>query len=182
MDKGVDANFKRSRLAHNNTVKIVSMIQKALNTGRAHVVEMRTIGRYIVYSLNSIIEECMKSIDNMSNVKSKGKGKIGSKGRDMYSYAMTNVKDELENILKELSKSIPKTYESTILPNGYVDKTVFEELVKIDNEITSNLKLLSMYLSDRSIDSDRIDEINSMLKEIRMHITERINICKKLDR
>jgi len=180
MDKGVDANFKRSRLAHNNTVKIVSMIQKVLNTGRAHVVEMRTVGRYIVYSLNSIVEECIKSIDNMNNVKSKGKSKI-SKGKDMYSYAMINVKDELEDILKELSKSIPKTYESTILPNGYVDKTVFEELVKIDNEITSNLKLLSVYLADTSVDSDRIDEINSMLKEIRMHITERINICKKLD-
>ncbi len=179
----MDANFKRSRLAHNNTVKIVSMIQKALNTGRAHVVEMRTIGRYIVYSLNSIVEECMKSIDNMSNVKSKGKGKgkISSKGRDMHSYALINVKDELEDILKELSKSIPKTYEATILPNGYVDKTVFEELIKIDNEITSNLKLLGVYLADRSVDSDRIDEINSMLKEIRMHITERINICKKLD-
>jgi hypothetical protein len=69
-----------------------------------------------------------------------------------------------------------------MLPNGYIDKAIFGELVKIDNEIAYNIKLLSNYLADVKksgvINDDNVKEISSILSEIELYMDQRDNICK----
>ncbi len=178
MDKGVDANYKRSTLAHNNIVKAVSIIQKALSTGKANTTEIKSVSRYVTYSISNEANTCIKYIDGMMARNSKSKR---SRVKEYYGNILHNIKDRLNNMLVELTNSIPKSYESLILPNGHIDKVILGELIKIDNEIAYNLKILSDYLAynKRSAVNDScIEEISSILSEIELCIDQRKNICK----
>ena len=180
MDKGVDANYKRSSLTHNNIVKIVAIIQKSLNNGKANTIEMKSVSRYLTYYISTEINECIKCIESITEGK-RSKHKR-SRSIEYYNETLLAIRDRLHSIVKELTKSIPKAYESIILPNGYIDKAILGELVKIDNEITYNVKLLSNYLTDIKksgvVNGDNVKEISSILSEIELYIDQRDNICK----
>ncbi len=181
MDKGVDANYKRSTLTHNNIVKVVSIIQKALGTGKANATEIKSVSRYVTYSISSGANTCIKYIDGMIARNSKSKR---SRVKEHYNnIILHNIKDRLNNMLVELTSSIPKSYESLILPNGHIDKVILNELIKIDNEIAYNLKILSDYLVDNkrsAVNDSCIEEISSLLSEIELCVDERKNVCKRM--
>ncbi len=182
MDKGVDANYKRSTLTHNNIVKIVTIIQRTLNNGKANTIELKSVSRYITYYISTEVNKCIRYIDSIIEYKNYKSKRKRSSSVEYYNDTLLTIKDRLHTIVRELTNSIPEAYESIMLPNGYIDKAIFGELVKIDNEIAYNIKLLSNYLADVKksgiINDDNVKEISSILSEIELYIDQRDNICK----
>ena len=119
MFKGDDMEYKKP--IFNGVVKLASLLQRALETGRSNYIEMNEISRYMVYYVKTQIDDsCMYMNNVLNNYKNVEHFK-------QLSY-------DLKNIFNDTNKAIINGYEKLVAPNGSVNKSLLEQLIQIDTE------------------------------------------------
>lgn len=169
MDKGIDTNYKKSTYNSNNIIKIATILQKSLNNGKCSSIEMREVSRYIMQYIRANLEDCIKGLDEI--IRNNKDDRLG------------DVQSTLQSILHDV-KGIARAYEHVIAENGSVDKAILAALINIDNEMTSNIKLLNNHIAsikDTEINENEIKELSFLAGEIELNIKERGELIKKLE-
>ncbi|MEM1958809.1 MAG: hypothetical protein QW181_03650 [Candidatus Nitrosocaldus sp.] len=165
----MDANYKKSTYTSNNIIKIATILQKSLNNGKCTRSEMREVSRYIMQYIRTSLEDCMKGLNEI--IRNNNDDRLG------------DVQSTLQRILDDV-KGIARVYEQMVSENGSVDKAIFAALINVDNEMTSNLKLLNNHITsirDTGMNENEIKELSFLAGAIELNIKERRELIKKLE-
>jgi hypothetical protein len=170
MSKGDDTQYKKKeKPAFNGIVKLASLLQKALDTGRSNYVEMNEISRYVSYYIKTQIDDSSMYMDYILN-----------NHRDDNNFK--HLRNDLVTLFNELNETTSNGYERLVAPNGNVNRTMLEDLIQVDTEITSAMNLIKNAFmaaknSGEVTDYD-LKEINTVANELGKNIGERKNIVK----
>jgi len=170
MSKGDDTQYKKKeKPAFNGIVKLASLLQKALDTGRSNYVEMSEISRYVSYYIKTQIDDSVMYMDYILN-----------NYRDDNSFR--HLRNDLVTLFNELNETASNGYEKLVAPNGSVNRNMLEELIQIDTEITGAMNLIKNALmvaknSGEVRDYD-LKEIDTVVSELGKNIGERKSIVK----
>ena len=170
MSKSDDTQYKKkAKPAFNGIVKLASLLQKALDTGRSNYVEMSEISRYVSYYIKTQIDDSVMYMDYILN-----------NYRDDNSFR--HLRNDLVTLFNELNETASNGYEKLVAPNGSVNRNMLEELIQIDTEITGAMNLIKNALmvaknSGEVRDYD-LKEIDTVVSELGKNIGERKSIVK----
>gem|GEM_PF-1995081 len=170
MSKGHDAQYnKKEKQGFNGIVKLASLLQKALDTGRSNYVEMSEISRYMSYYIKTQTEDSSMHMDYILN-----------NYRDDNSFK--RLRNDLVTLFNQLNETAANGYEKLVAPNGSVNKGSLEGLIQIDTEITGAMNLIKNALMAAKIRGEVTDydlkEINSVASDLGRNIGERKVIVK----
>ena len=108
-------NFRRQRRLESRlgeTVRIASIVQKGMATGRSSYVEMRALDRLTNHNIKTRVEEIKKSI------------KLDS---------------ELQDLLSKIPPAMSDGYAKVLTPNGIIREAELDHLLSIDGDIVTCL-------------------------------------------
>jgi hypothetical protein len=170
MSKGHDAQFnKKEKQGFNGIVKLASLLQKALDTGRSNYVEMSEISRYMSYYIKTQTEESSTHMDYILNNYREDNG-------------FKRLRNDLVTLFGELNETASSGYEKLVAPNGSVNRGSLEELIQIDTEITGAMNLIKNALMAAKIRGEVTDyelkEINAVASDLGRNVAERKTIVK----
>ena len=170
MSKGDDTKYKKEqKAAFNGIVKLASLLQKALETGRSSYVEMNEISRYMGYYVKTQTDDTSMYMDYLLN-----NYKNGMK--------IKRLRDDLMNVFARINKNIISGYERLVAPNGKVSKSLLGQLIQIDTELTTTMNAIKSALMNAKkygeMPEDEVKEIASMVDDLALAITERKKILK----
>jgi len=171
MSKGDDTKYKKKeqKPAFNGITKLASLLQKALETGRSNYVEMSEISRYMSYYVKTQIDDNFMHMDYMLNNNKNGPD-------------FKQLRNELTNVFNDVNETIVNGYEKLVAPNGSVNKSLLEQLIQIDTEITTTMNMISSALmnakNNGEITGEEVKEITGMMIELTTNINERKKIVK----
>ncbi|HEX7033028.1 MAG TPA: hypothetical protein VF172_08515 [Nitrososphaera sp.] len=115
----VHKNFRRQRRLESRldqTVRIASIVQKGIATGRSSYVEMRSLDRLISHNIKAKVSEIKKSV---------------------------RLSTELDELLtKTLLHAVSDGYAKVLTPNGIVREKELEHLLSIDSDIVVCLGMI----------------------------------------
>ncbi|MFQ5921103.1 MAG: hypothetical protein ACE5JV_03705, partial [Nitrososphaerales archaeon] len=155
--------------AFNGIVKLASLLQKALDTGKSNYVEMSEVSRYLSYHVKTQVDDSTRYLNEILN-------NCGDDDDNHSKHLMKN----LFKFLGELSDIALNGYEKLVSANGNISKNKLEELILIDTEITNSMKLIkNLLMSSKgsSVVKDQdLDEIENIAGDIRRNISERTNL------
>ncbi len=115
-------NFRRQRRLESRldeTVRIASIVQKGMATGRSSYVEMRALDRLIKHNLKNKVSAIIKSL---------------------------KLKTELEDLLMKIPQAVSDGYTKVLTPNGIIREIELDRLLSIDADIVT---CLGMFESER---------------------------------
>jgi hypothetical protein len=133
-------NFRRQRRLEsrpNETVRIASIAQKGMTTGRSSYVEMRALDRLTSHNIKTKIHVLKKSL------------KLNS---------------ELEDLLSKILQAISDSYTKVLTPNGIVRRKELDRLLSIDADIVMCLGMIESELKSVKI-SDFIYTLKELVEE-----------------
>lgn len=164
MYKREDAQYKAK--AFNGIVKLASLLQKALDTGRSNNVEMGEVSRYLNYYIKTQVDDSIRYLDYMlNNWQEDGK--------------FEHLRNDLLALFEAVGESPSDGYEDLVMPNGSVSKEMLEELIQVDTEITSDIKLIRDTLmvakSSGEIQANDLKEIRCLIEELNKNMKLRHN-------
>lgn|SRR5581483_3380890 len=110
-------NFRRQRRLESRldeTVRIASIVQKGMATGRSSYVEMRALDRLTNHNIKTRVDEIKKSA----------------------------MGDELHDLLSKIPQEMSEGYAKVLTPNGIIRKTELDRLLSIDAEIVTCLGII----------------------------------------
>lgn len=170
MSKGDDTKYKKEQKpASNGIVKLASLLQKALETGRSNYVEMSEISRYISHYVKTQIDDSSTYIDYILN-----------NHRNENNFKELRI--ELVNIFNDINANSVNGYEKLVAPNGSVNKSLLESLIQIDAEITTGINMIRSALMNAyghgEITEQEVKEIACMTNELAVNVNERKKILK----
>lgn len=170
MSKGDDTKYKKEqRPAYNGVVKLASLLQKALETGRSNYIEMSEISRYISHYVKTQIDDSSTYMDYILN-----------NHRNENNFKELRI--ELVNVFDDINANGVNGYEKLVAPNGSVNKSLLERLIQIDTEITTGMKMIRSVLMNAQnhgeISEQEVKEIASMRNELAVNVNERKKILK----
>ena len=111
-------NFRRQRRLESRlgeTVRIASIVQKGMATGRSSYVEMRALDRLTSHNIKTRVDEIKKS------------AKLDS---------------ELEDLLSKIPPAMSGGYAKVLTPNGIVREAELDRLLSIDGDIVMCLVII----------------------------------------
>lgn len=168
MYKSDDAQYKKKAdPAFSGIVKLASLLQKALDTGRSSYIEMNEVSRYLGYYVKTQVEDSVRYMD----------------------FILNNYRDD--NYFRHLRRNLLKLfgvlgdvalngYEKLVSPNGSINKNTLEELIYIDSEITNAMKVIKNALMSAKNNGEVTDhdltEIEGIAKELGKNIGERTSL------
>jgi hypothetical protein len=126
-------NFKRQRRLENHadeTVRIASIVQKGMSSGRSSYVEMRALDRLTSYNIKTKVYVLKRSF---------------------------KLDAELDNILSKISQAMSEGYSKVLTPNGIVRRKELDRLLSIDADIVTCLGIIESHLKSLKR-SDFIDD------------------------
>jgi hypothetical protein len=115
-------NFRRQRRLENHadeTVRIASIAQKGINSGRSSYVEMRALDRLTTHNVKTKIHLLRKSFE---------------------------LDVELEDLLSKILQSLSESYTRVLTPNGIVRRKELDQLLSIDADIVTCLSIIESQL------------------------------------
>jgi hypothetical protein len=133
-------NFRRQRRLESRpdeTVRIASIAQKGMTTGRSSYVEMRALDRLTSHNIKTKIHVLKKSL------------KLNS---------------ELEDLLSKILTAMSESYTKVLTPNGIVRRKELDRLLSIDADIVMCLGMIESELKSVKI-SDFIDTLKELVEE-----------------
>ena len=133
-------NFRRQRRLESRideTVRIASIAQKGMTTGRSSYVEMRALDRLTSHNIRTKVRAIRKSL------------KLSS---------------ELDDLLSKISQAMTETYTKVLTPNGIVRGKELDRLLSIDADIVVCLGMMESELNSVKI-SDLIDMMQELVEE-----------------
>ena len=105
-------NFRGQRRLESHideTVRIASIAQKGMTTGRSSYVEMRALDRLTSHNIKAKVQRIKKSLKLKNS--------------------------DLEEILLKISQGMPESYTKVLTPNGIVRRKELDRLLSIDADI-----------------------------------------------
>ena len=135
-------NFRGQRRLESRideAVRIASIAQKGMTTGRSSYVEMRALDRLTSHNIKAKVQTIKKSL------------KLNSK---------------LEDLLLKISQGMSESYTKVLTPNGIVRRQEFDRLLSIDADIVICLGMLGTEFNSLKI-SDLIRTIEELIEERR---------------
>ena len=135
------------------TVRIASIVQKGLATGRSSYVEMRALGRLTSRNVKLQVQ-ATRSLLNESD-------------------------KDISEVLSRILSAITDGYTSILTPNGIVRKNELDRLISIDSEIVTCLGLIESRLEYRSPENEG-GELTSETVTIAGTLNELLDERKKL--
>jgi len=170
MSKGDDTQYKKKvKPAFNGIVKLASLLQKALDSGRSNYVEMNEISRYVSYYVKTQIDDSTMYMDYILN-----------NCRDDNGFR--RLREDLVALFNGLNETTSNGYEKLVAPNGSVNVNMLEKLIKVDTEITNLMNLIKNALmaakNNGGLTDYELKEIDSVANELHRNIDERKGIVK----
>jgi hypothetical protein len=111
-------NIRRQRKLESRlgeTVRIASIVQKGMATGRSSYVEMRALDRLTNHNIKARVDEIKKS---------------------------TKLNGELEELLSKIPAAMSGGYAKVLTPNGIIREAELDRLLSIDGEIVTCLAII----------------------------------------
>ena len=133
-------NFRRQRRLESRadeTVRIASIAQKGMTTGRSSYVEMRALDRLTSHNIKTKVLALKKSF---------------------------KLNGELEELLSKISQAMSESYTRVLTPNGIVRRKELDRLLSIDADIVTCLAMIESQLKSQKI-SDFIDTLKEVVEE-----------------
>jgi hypothetical protein len=133
-------NFRGQRRLESRideTVRIASIAQKGMTTGRSSYVEMRALDRLTSHNIKTKVRAIKKSL------------KLNSK---------------LEALVSKISQAMSESYTKVLTPNGIVRRKELDRLLSIDADIVICLGMIESELNTVKI-SDLIDSMEQLIEE-----------------
>jgi hypothetical protein len=133
-------NFRGQRRLESRideTVRIASIAQKGMATGRSSYVEMRALDRLTSHNIKTKVHVIKKSL------------KLNTK---------------LEDLVSRISQSVSESYTKVLTPNGIVRGNELDRLLSIDADIVICLGMIESELNSVKI-SDLIDTMEELMEE-----------------
>ena len=133
-------NFRRQRRLEgrpDETVRVASIAQKGMTTGRSSYVEMRALDRLTSHNIKTKIHVLKKSL------------KLNS---------------ELEEFLSRILQTMSESYTKVLTPNGIVRRKELDRLLSIDADIVMCLGMIESQLKSVKV-SDFIDTLKELVEE-----------------
>jgi hypothetical protein len=133
-------NFRGQRRLESRideTVRIASIAQKGMTTGRSSYVEMRALDRLTSHNIKTKVHAIKKSL------------KLNSK---------------LEDLVSKISQAMSESYTKVLTPNGIVRGNELDRLLSIDADIVICLGMIESELNSIKI-SDLIDTMEELIEE-----------------
>ncbi len=135
-------NFRGQRRLESRideAVRIASIAQKGMTTGRSSYVEMRALDRLTSHNIKTKIQTIKKSF------------KLNSK---------------FEELMLKISQGMSESYTKILTPNGIVRRKEFDRLLSIDADIVICLGMFGTEFDSLKI-SDLIRTIEELIEERR---------------
>jgi hypothetical protein len=135
-------NFRGQRRLESRideTVRIASIAQKGITSGRSSYVEMRALDRLTSHNIKSKVQTIKKSL------------KLNSK---------------LEDVVLKISHGMSESYTKVLTPNGIVRRKELDRLLSIDADIVICLGMIGSELNSSKI-SDLISTMEELIEERR---------------
>jgi hypothetical protein len=129
---------KRMENRLDETVRIASIVQKGMTTGRSSYVEMRALERIVKHNINTSVQII----------------RSGPASKD------SDVSDLLSKIL-----TIHGGYPDTLTPNGVLRKNELDRLLSIDSEISICLGMLESIGNSRPKTRDVAATLRELIEE-----------------
>jgi hypothetical protein len=133
-------NFRGQRKLESRideTVRIASIAQKGMTSGRSSYVEMRALDRLTSHNIKTKVHAIRKSL-KLSN--------------------------ELEDLLSKISQATTESYTKVLTPNGIVRGKELDRLLSIDADIVICLGMIESELNSVKM-SDLIDMMQELVEE-----------------
>lgn len=133
-------NFKRQRRLENRlgeTVRVASIVQKGMNTGRSSYVEMRALDRLTNY-----------------NVKSK-----------VRAIRSLKISGDLDDLLSKIPAAVSDGYSAVLTPNGIVREGDLDNLLSIDSDIVTCLGIIESELKSSKKSGDAVATLKELVEE-----------------
>ena len=129
---------KRVENRLDETVRIASIVQKGMATGRSSYVEMRALERIVKHNINTSVQII----------------KSGPAAKD----------GDVADLLSLLA-SVHGGYSDTLTPNGVLKKNELERLLAIDSELSICLGMLESRGVSRAKIGDIADTLRELIEE-----------------
>lgn len=138
-------NFRRQRRLESRadeTVRIASIAQKGMTTGRSSYVEMRALDRLTNHNIKTKVLALKKSF---------------------------KLDGELEDLLSKISQAMSESYTRVLTPNGIVRRKELDRLLSIDADIVMCIGMIESELKSQKI-SDFIITLKELVEERRRFV------------
>jgi hypothetical protein len=133
-------NFKRQRRLESRlgeTVRIASIVQKGMATGRSSYVEMRALDRLTNHNIKTRVDGIKKSV---------------------------KLNGELEDLLSKIPPAMSDGYAKVLTPNGIMREAELDRLLSIDGDIVMCIVIIE---SDQTRDViDALKELMEERKKL----------------
>jgi hypothetical protein len=133
-------NFRGQRRLESRideTVRIASIAQKGITTGRSSYVEMRALDRLTSHNIKTKVHAIKKSL------------KLNSK---------------LEDLVSKISQGMSESYTKVLTPNGIVRRKELDRLLSIDADIVICLGMIESELNSLKL-ADLVDTMEELIEE-----------------
>jgi len=124
----VHKNFRHQRRLESHideTVRIASIVQKGMTTGRSSYVEMRSLDRLTNHNIKTKVTVLKKSL---------------------------KLNAELEDLLTKVAQTVSDGYTKVLTPNGIVRESELDRLLSIDADIVMCLGMIEPEKSQKMRD------------------------------
>lgn len=121
-------NFRHQRRLESHideTVRIASIVQKGMTTGRSSYVEMRSLDRLTNHNIKTKVTVLKKSL---------------------------KLNAELEDLLTKVAQTVSDGYTKVLTPNGIVRESELDRLLSIDADIVMCLGMIEPEKSQKMRD------------------------------
>ena len=111
-------NYRRQRKLESRlgeTVRIASIVQKGMSTGRSSYVEMRALDRLTGHNVKAKTDALKKTV---------------------------KMSAELEDLVAKIPQAMSDGYTSVLTPNGIVSEEKLDRLLSIDSDIVTCLVMI----------------------------------------
>jgi hypothetical protein len=133
-------NFRGQRRLESRvdeTVRVASIAQKGITTGRSSYVEMRALDRLTSHNIKTKVNVIKKSL------------KLNSK---------------LEDLCAKISQAMSESYTKVLTPNGILREKELDRLLSIDADVVICLGMIESESNSVKI-SDLIDTMEGLVEE-----------------
>jgi hypothetical protein len=133
-------NFRGQRRLESRideTVRIASIAQKGMTTGRSSYVEMRALDRLTSHNIKTKVHAIRKSL---------------------------KLSGQLEDLLSKISQAMTESYTKVLTPNGILRGKELDRLLSIDADIVVCLGMIESQLNSLKM-HDLIDMMQELVEE-----------------
>jgi hypothetical protein len=133
-------NFRGQRRLESHideTVRIASIAQKGMITGRSSYVEMRALDRLTSHNIKTKVQSIKKSL---------------------------NLNANLEELMLKISQGMSESYTKILTPNGIVRRKELDRLLSIDADIVICLGMFNSALNSLKL-SDLTRTLQELIEE-----------------